>query len=277
MSAVTQALTLVAFPVAAAAGGTAVSILRPPGPRLVSAIQHFAAGVVVAALAGEVLPSLREEGNLPYAVLGFTAGVIVMLAMAAYSRRQEAAAASEPTSATGPDSAAAAPASSPHGRGLATSATRQVARRAAVALPLGLLVAVGVDLVIDGLLVGLGAVLGAAQGMILTIALTLEILFLSLSLGSELSEAGLNRAQSAATVVGLALLTAVGAVGGAALLAGAGPAALAAVLAFGAAALLYLAVEELLVEAHEQTETTALAAMFFLGFLAVYVLGEIAG
>lgn len=37
--------------------------------------------------------------------------------------------------------------------------------------------------VIDGLLVGLGAVLGAAQGIIITVALTLEILFLSLSLG----------------------------------------------------------------------------------------------
>ena len=275
MTAVTQALTLVAFPVAAAAAGSAVSIVRPPGPRLVSAIQHFAAGVVVAALAGEVLPSLRSEGNLPYAVLGFALGVAVMLAMAAYSRRQEAAATSSkvygaPTlEATDPDS--------PHRRGLSTSVTRQVARRAAIALPLGLLVAVGVDLVIDGLLVGLGAVLGATQGIILTIALTLEILFLSLSLGTELAEAGLNRAQSAATVVGLALLTAVGAVGGAALLADAGPATLAVVLAFGAAALLYLAVEELLVEAHEQTETTTLAAMFFLGFLAVYVLGEIAG
>ncbi|EWT05614.1 membrane protein [Intrasporangium chromatireducens Q5-1] len=274
MSAVTQALTLVAFPVAAAAAGTAVSIVRPPGPRLVSAIQHFAAGVVVAALAGEVLPSLRREGNLPYAVIGFTAGVAVMLAMAAYSRRQESASASqsERTRAAAADMQPRAE----HARGLSTSVTRQVARRAAVALPLGLLVAVGVDLVIDGLLVGLGAVLGSAQGIIITLALTLEILFLSLSLGSELTEAGLNRGQSAATVVGLALLTAVGAVGGAALLAGAGPATLAVVLAFGAAALLYLAVEELLVEAHEQIETTALAAMFFLGFLAVYVLGEIA-
>lgn len=274
MSAVTQALTLVAFPVAAAAAGTTISMVRPPGPRLVSAIQHFAAGVVVAALAGEVLPSLRKEGRLPYAVAGFIAGVVVMLAMAAYSRRQEAAGASQSDPATASDPSDPSPQHSP-GRGV--SVARQVTRRAATALPLGLLVAVGVDLVIDGLLVGLGAVLGAAQGIIITVALTLEILFLSLSLGSELTEAGLSRAQSAATVVGLALLTAVGAVGGAAILAGAGPATLAVVLAFGAAALLYLAVEELLVEAHEQTETTVLAAMFFLGFLAVYILGEIAG
>lgn len=48
-------------------------------------------------------------------------------------------------------------------------------------------------------------------------------------------------------------------------------------LAFGAAALLYLAVEELLVEAHEHAETTILGAMFFLGFLLIYVLGELGG
>ena len=42
------------------------------------------------------------------------------------------------------------------------------------------------------------------------------------------------------------------------------------------AALLYLAVEELLVEAHEEQETPLLGAMFFLGFLIIYILGEIA-
>ena len=68
-----------------------------------------------------------------------------------------------------------------------------------------------------------------------------------------------------------------GALLGAALLGGASHQVLAAGLAFGAAALLYLAVEELLVEAHEERETTLLSAMFFLGFLVVYVLGAVAG
>lgn len=47
---------------------------------------------------------------------------------------------------------------------------------------------------------------------------------------------------------------------------------LAAVLAFGAAALLYLVTEELLVEAHEATETSVLTAMFFVGFLVIFIL-----
>mgnify|MGYP000915348757 CR=1 FL=1 len=59
------------------------------------------------------------------------------------------------------------------------------------------------------------------------------------------------------------------------LLGGVGTAAMAAVLAFGAAALLYLVVEELLVEAHEERETVTLGAMFFLGFLVIYVLSAL--
>ncbi len=50
-------------------------------------------------------------------------------------------------------------------------------------------------------------------------------------------------------------------------------AVLAGVLAFGAAALLFLVTEELLVEAHEREDTPDLASMFFLGFIVIYALG----
>nr|WP_242686983.1 ZIP family metal transporter [Dermacoccus nishinomiyaensis] len=169
--------------------------------------------------------------------------------MAAYGRRRDAAAAPSADSAAG----------------------------SAGLLPLGLLVAVGIDLLIDGMLVGLGVTLGSTQGLILTIALTIEILFLGLSLAAELTDTGLSKARAALVCTGLGLATAVGAIGGAASLAGASKPVLAAVLAFGAAALLYLAVEELLVEAHEQVETTLSAAMFFAGFLTIYLLGELGG
>lgn len=251
MSPVGQAALLVSFPVAAGAIGASVAAVRRPGPRLVSGIQHFAAGVVIAALAGELLPDLRHEGNLGWAATGFTAGVALVLSLAAYGRRldnqRESAAAQ-----SGGDSAA-------------------------VGVPIGLLVTVAIDLLIDGLLVGLGAQLGSTQALILTIALTLEILFLSLSLAAELNDRGLSARRAALICTALGMSTAVGAVTSAALLSGVGPAVLAFVLAFGAAALLYLAVEELLVEAHEQTETTLLSAMFFAGFLAIYVLAELGG
>lgn len=69
----------------------------------------------------------------------------------------------------------------------------------------------------------------------------------------------------------------VGAVGGAVLLGGASAQVLAAVLAFGAAAVLYLAVEELMIEAHENAETPWLTSLLFVGFALIYVLGEVAG
>lgn len=251
MSYVGQAALLVSFPIAAGAIGSAVAAVRRPGPQLVSAIQHFAAGVVIAALAGELLPDLRQEGNLGWAVAGFAAGVALVLSLAAYGRRIDAK------------------------RTTASQATAPAAGGLLVLVPMGFLVTVAVDLLIDGVLIGLGVRLGSTQGLILTIALTLEILFLALSLAAELTDRGLTSRQASAICVGLSLSTGVGAITAAVLLGGVGPAVLAFVLAFGAAALLYLAVEELLVEAHEEEETALLSAMFFAGFLAIYVLGEL--
>jgi len=241
---VLQATVLVAFPVVAAAVGSVLAAWRRPGPKLTSGVQHFAAGVVFAAVAGEVLPELRKEGRLVAVVIGFAVGVALLLTLGAYSRRAEAAAARS---------------------------------RGGGRLPVALLTLVGIDLLIDGLLVGLGVTLGAGQGVILTIALTIEILFLGVVVCLELLDLGVSRVRSASIASALGLVTAVGAIGGVLLLGGAGPTVLAGVLAFGAAALLYLVVEELLVEAHEQAETPTLAAMFFLGFIGLYVLAELGG
>ena len=58
MSAVADATVLVLFPIAAAGVGAGVAGWRPPGTKVTSGVQHFAAGVVFAAVAGEVLPDL---------------------------------------------------------------------------------------------------------------------------------------------------------------------------------------------------------------------------
>lgn len=234
MSAVTTAAGLVIFPIAATVIGAGVAAVRRPGPRVTSAVQHFAAGVVFAAVAGEVLPDLRNQHSLGPLVAGFVAGVAVLLVIDGFARRAEDA----------------------EGTGL----------------PVPLLVAIAIDLVIDGLLVGIGAALGEGQGRILTLALTLEVLFLGLSLAIQLGARGVRPLKATAVTACVSLAIAVGAIGGAAALANASHGVLAGVLAFGAAALLYLVTEELLVEAHEGAETSVLTAMFFVGFLAVYVL-----
>ncbi|WP_188944973.1 ZIP family metal transporter [Nakamurella endophytica] len=257
MSVVGQAAVLVVFPVVAAGAGAFAGALRRPSPKFTSGVQHLAAGVVFAAVATEVLPELKAQGHLWATAVGFSAGVAVLLMLAAYTRRLEATTAAPETTGDSPaQSTAAAP----------------TAR-----LPVGLLVAVGIDLLLDGLLVGLGVTLGSNQGLILTVALTLEILFLGLAVCAELLELGIARFRAASVAASLALATALGAIGGAAVLGDASPTVLAAVLAFGAAALLYLVVEELIVEAHEQPDTPVLSALFFLGFIALFLLAEVGG
>lgn len=259
MDLVAQAALLVSFPVAAAVIGSIIALVRPPGPRIVSGIQHFAAGVVLAALVGEIMPELQAEHQLVWAIGGFAAGALLVLALGAYGRKTEAE--------------AEAAAHREAGHGLRVKSLTKVATQA---LPIGMLAAMAIDLLLDGVLIGVGARLGFTQALVLTIALTLEILFLGLSLMGELTDAGLSKVRAGLVSVVLGLVTAVGAVGGAALLRDASEQVMSAVLAFGAAALLYLVVEELLVEAHEEKESVGLGAMFFLGFLAVYILGAVA-
>ncbi|MGC4885614.1 hypothetical protein [Micromonospora sp. DT227] len=79
MNVVGTAAILVAFPVVATVTGAVIATFRTPGPAVSSGIQHFAAGVVFAALAGELLPELRREGHLPIVVGAFTAGVALLL------------------------------------------------------------------------------------------------------------------------------------------------------------------------------------------------------
>ncbi|WP_010165233.1 ZIP family metal transporter [Sphingomonas sp. PAMC 26617] len=142
--------------------------------------------------------------------------------------------------------------------------------------PIAMLGAVGVDILIDGLVLGLAFIAGGKAGILLTIALTLEVLFLGLTVTTELGETIRSKARIVAITVGIALLLPIGA-------ALATPVALlppiiiAGFLSFGLMALLYLVTEELLVEAHEKPDTPLISAMFFVGFLGLLLVEEILG
>jgi len=228
------------LPVVAIIVGGAIAAFRPPGPQLQSYLQHFAAGVVFAAAAGEVLPEIMHERSALALIVGFSLGVAAMLGIKQLTER------------------------------LGQNQDGQAGQ------PTRLMLVVGIDLLIDGLLVGVGFAAGAKVGLLLTIALTLEILFLGLSTAAELTESGASRGRIIAISAGLGLLVALGAAVGVTLLSGLSGGALAAVLAFGAAALLYLVTEELLVEAHEIPDTPLITASFFLGFLVLFVIEMIA-
>ena len=67
------------IPLTAMIIGAAVAAIRTPGPAVASSIQHFAAGVVFAAAASEILPDLKQSGSVLAIVVGGAAGLAAML------------------------------------------------------------------------------------------------------------------------------------------------------------------------------------------------------
>lgn len=217
---------------AIAAGGIAASI-RAPSAATSSAVQHFSAGVVFAAVATELLPDVVHR-QLPMATIaGFALGVAAMLAIKAFAKGNE---------------------------GPTPSATD---------LPTALLAALGIDIALDGLLIGIGVTAGERQGLLLTVALTLEVLLLGVSAAVALTRSGRSRTTNVVVTAMFGAVLLVSSAIGAAVLGRASATTVDLVLSFGVAALLYLVTEELLVEAHEVPETPLLSSLFFVGFLAL--------
>ena len=138
---------------------------------------------------------------------------------------------------------------------------------------MGLLTGVGIDILIDGLLLGIGFAAGAEEGMLLALALTIEVLSLSLATAVELRQEGQSKARTVGIVAALSALLVLGAGIGITVLKGASDNVMELVLSFGLAALLFLVTEELLTEAHEEPESPWLTSTFFLGFLVFLILG----
>lgn len=235
------ALAYTAVPVTAAGVAGLIASLHRPGPRVTSALQHFAAGVVFAAAAIELIPKVLMQAP-EVAIGGFAAGIAVMFGLRALTTRVEA--------------------------------RHEAQARSGIAL--GLIAATGMDFLIDGGVLGAGFSAGRSTGLLLTIAITIEYLFVGLSVASTMGTA-VSRRVVAATPLGLSLLTVVGAAFGIALLGGVTTTVLAGVLAFGAVVFMYLVTEQLLVEAHRRGETAPGSVTYFVGFLIYLVLQEILG
>ena len=138
----------------------------------------------------------------------------------------------------------------------------------------GQIAVTGIDVLIDGFVVSLGFIAGAGQGLLLTVALSIELLFLGLTVALALGSAGNSGMRVVLSTAGIALLLPVGAAAGMFLFQGLAQAWLTGFFAFGLVALLYLVTEELLVEAHEKADTPVATAVFFVGFFLLILLDE---
>ena len=213
--------------------GGVLAMFWHPNHHTRSMVQHFAAGVVLAALAVELLPEIgREHAPAWVLISAFALGSLFMYAMKLWTMRLEAVE-------------------------VVTDSNK---------LNHGLLIATFIDIAVDGFIIGTGFAAGGETGFVLALGLSVELLFLGLSLTSESTKGWRIVALSALlglTVLGCALL-------GSILLSGASNAVIAAALAFSAAALLYLVTEELLIEAHEVEEKPISTLILFAGFLVFW-------
>lgn len=241
MTLIEKIILFALIPVFTMITGGVIASYRKPGGSLRSFILHFAAGVVFSVVAVEILPDVVKNHKPLQIIIGFTMGVITMLAIRKFAESKEAGS---------PD----------------TGKSK---------LPVSLLVAVGVDIFIDGLLLGIGFAAGATEGMLLAIALAVELLSLGMATATELVDNNTSRKKSILLIVALAAVFFTSAVLGATLLHNLSHSALEVVLSFGLAALLFLVTEELLTEAHEEKETAWHTSAFFGGFLLFLILGMI--
>ena len=225
----TLAVSFTLWPALVTVLGAALAVWRRPSGVITSAVQHFAAGVVFAAVAVEILPNLKHAGSIWPVIIGGGAGILVMLFVEEFGRRSKGKAA--------------------------------------------LIALVAVDVLIDGLVLGLAFLAGEKTGLLLTTAITLEVLFLGVALAAELGDEAVPTGRILATSVVIASLLPMGAMI-ATPIATLSPDIIKGFFAFGLVALLYLVTEELLVEAHEVPDRPWVTALFFVGFLLLFLLEE---
>lgn len=82
-------LSYVMIPVIVTIIGGIIAAYKTPGDKTRITVQHFAAGVVFAAVAVELLPELVVDVKFPALIIGFSLGVALMLAVRYFSRRME--------------------------------------------------------------------------------------------------------------------------------------------------------------------------------------------
>jgi len=244
-----QIITYALLPTVALTSGGLIALTVRFGLQARSAILHFAAGVVFSVVAVEILPDVVRLHDPWLTAIGFGVGIGVMLLIRRLTESSE-----EPLPAS----------------------NQKIAQTPAGRFPAAFLLAIGVDIFIDGLLLGIGFAAGAKEGILLAMALGVEVLSLGLATATSLTDEGVSRPRIIRLLLSLSALFFASTVGGATLLHNLPEMGLDFVLSFGLAALLFLVTEELLVEAHEGPEKPWLTAMFFAGFLLFLILGIVA-
>ena len=169
------------IPMGVAIIGGLVASLYTPKPKLTGALQHFVAGIVIGAVAIELLPKILHQSSWTVGI-GFVIGVALMVLLHEFShflaRKQKK-----------------------------------------VGLPYGLITAAAVDLLIDGILIGVAFLAGEASGILIAVSLSLCAFFLNLTVASTLTMRKVARGVQWLAIVGISVMLPIGALIGSSVIA----------------------------------------------------------
>ena len=224
------------------ASGIAAIYLRP-GKTLCTLILHFAGGMVFAIVSMELWPFVRQ-GHVTIAEgLGFFLGIAVLLGFRWLSHN--AIWRDEQSSSTHP-------------------------------LPVNVLVETAENILIDGLVISMAFAATKKAGMLLTLVLAIEAISLGIAAATRSSKG--SHAKRIALIFFLGSCYVIAAAAGAVLLRHLSAEGVLVALCSGAAALLFLATEEILVEARPPNPLPHRAAAFFAGYFVLLLLdGVVSG
>lgn len=228
------------IPVALIIAGSLIAIFYKLSAAIQSAILHFAAGVVFSVVAVELLPDIVRIHRPEQIILGFSFGIIVMLLIKAVISRLEA---------------------------------KNEGKKTQGIFPAALFAGIAIDIFTDGLLVGIAFSVGRKEGLLLTLAIGAELFSLGLATATAFRKKAISKGRTFfyTVILGIVFLLSLGL--GITLLHNLSEIAMEFILSFGLSALLFLVVEELLTEAHEEKETPWQTSAFFIGFLMFLILG----
>lgn len=216
--------------------GGLLALVYAPSPKLRTAIQHFAGGLILSAVAAEIIPELIDDKDYIPQLIGFAFGIGLMISVQSFGRQVG----SDPSKSL-----------------LAKLTVR------------------GIPIFLDGLLVGIALAAGLGA-FVITFAISIEQVFVGLAAAAALLRFQLSKQRLFLLILLLAAVFAAGSWLGYQVIAQAGHLALDTALAMATATMLFVVIEEMLRDAHEnnQAESVSSQLAFFAGFLLTIVLAH---
>lgn len=237
--------------------GGALALLRRPSTLSLSIAVGFAAGALLGAFAFEMLPKAAEAASLPVAVVGFVIGFALLYGLDLFVHR----------GASAGDKATQ--------RDWVRSVQRRRRQRGDdVTVLAG---GTSAEELVEGLTIGVSAAADPSLAMIVGLAIVIDNVSESLSIGQLVREKGgehqARRIMGWTSLIGVALFAS--AMAGWFLLRSLQPATLGLLLASGAGAMFYLTMTELVPEAesHQFQQSSAIAAAA--GLMVIFTLSNL--